>query len=77
MLDWGLVDRAGHYIDNYFGEFVRDDGSILYRGPEHREYGGMLTVVAQYVNLGGDIEVLLKRRSRIDGVTNLLLTLRD
>ena len=76
MLDWGLVDRAGHYIDNYFGEFVRDDGSILYRGPETGQYGRMLTVVAQYVNLGGDIEVLLKRRSRIDGVTNLLLTLR-
>jgi hypothetical protein len=76
MLDWGLVDRAGRYIDNYFGEFVRDDGSILYRGPETGQYGRMLTVVAQYVNFGGDPEVLLKRRSRIDGVTNLLLALR-
>jgi hypothetical protein len=76
MLDWGLVDRAGRYIDNYFGEFVRDDGSILYRGPETGQYGRMLTVVAQYVNLGGDPGLLLKRRSRIDGVTNLLLNLR-
>lgn len=32
MLSWGLINRAGHYIDNYFGKFVRDDGSILYRG---------------------------------------------
>lgn len=76
MLDWGLIDRAGRYIDNYFGEFVRDDGSILYRGPETGQYGRMLTLVAQYVNLGGDIQVVLKRRSRIDGVTNLLLALR-
>jgi hypothetical protein len=77
MLDWGLVTRAGRYIDNYFGEFVRDDGSILYRGPETGQYGRMLTLVAQYANLGGDPEVLLRRRSRIDGVTNLLLALRD
>jgi hypothetical protein len=76
MLDWGLIDRAGLYIDNYFGEFVRDDGSILYRGPETGQYGRMLTLVAQYVTLGGDIQVVLRRRSRIDGVTNLLLALR-
>ncbi|HKW30803.1 MAG TPA: hypothetical protein VJT54_15835 [Verrucomicrobiae bacterium] len=77
MLNWGLVDRAGRYIDNYFGKFVRDDGSILYRGPETGQYGRMLTVVAQYANLGGDPAVLLKRRSRIDGVTKLLLALRS
>jgi hypothetical protein len=76
MLDWGLIDRAGRYIDNYFGKFVRDDGSILYRGPETGQYGRMLTVLAQYVNLGGNTEVLLRQRSRIDGVTNLLLHLR-
>ena len=75
-LDWGLMDLAGRYIDNYFGEFVRDDGSLLYRGPETGQYGRMLTVVAQYVNYGGDPKILVNRRSRIDGVTNLLLMLR-
>ena len=75
-LEWGLVDLAGRYIDNYFGEFVRVDGSILYRGPETGQYGRMLTVVAEYINYGGDSAVLLRRRSRIDGVTRLLLTLR-
>jgi hypothetical protein len=34
MLEWGLFDLARQYIDNYFTFFVRDDGSILYRGPE-------------------------------------------
>ena len=77
MLAWGLVDTAGRYIDNYFGKFVRDDGSILYRGPETGQYGRMLTLVAEYVDFGGDPAVLLNRRSRIDGVTNLLLTLRE
>ena len=76
MLEWGLVNFAGRYIDNYFGQFVRDDGSILYRGPETGQYGRMLTVLAQYVNYGGDPGVLLKNRSRIDGVTKLLLFLR-
>src|ERR1035438_2541595 len=75
-LDWGLIDLAGRYIDNYFDKYVRDDGSILYRGPETGQYGRMLTVVAQYVNFGGDPKILLQRRSRIDGVTKLLLMLR-
>jgi hypothetical protein len=76
MLEWGYVELAGRYIDNYFGKFVRDDGSLLYRGPETGQYGRMLTVVAQFANYGGDKEILLKRRSRIDGVTKLLLGLR-
>lgn len=77
MLEWGLIDRAGRYIANYFTEFVRDDGSILYRGPEVAQFGRMLTVVAQYVDLGGDPELVLRLRSRIDGITKLLLALRD
>src|SRR5262249_45032154 len=55
---------------------VRDDGSLLYRGPEIGQYGRMLTVLAEYVNLGGDPGLLLKHRRPIDGVTRLLLALR-
>jgi hypothetical protein len=76
MLEWGLVDLAGQYIDNYFSKFVRDDGSILYRGPETGQYGRMLTVVAQFANYGGNTQLLVKNRSRIDGVAKLLLSLR-
>lgn len=76
MLAWGLVDRAGRYIDNYFGEYVRDNGSLLYRGPETGQYGRMLTVLAQYVDAGGDGSLLLKHRKRIDAATNLLLDMR-
>jgi hypothetical protein len=77
MLDWGLIERAGAYIDNYFGSFVRDDGSILYRGPETGQFGRMLTVVAQYANLGGKIDLLLKHRKRIDAIATALLALRE
>jgi hypothetical protein len=77
MLEWGLIDRAGRYIDNYLGKFVRDDGSLLYRGPETGQYGRMLTVLAQYVNNGGDPLLLIRHRSRIDGITRLLLHMRE
>jgi len=77
MIEWGLLEAAGRYIENYFGKFVRDDGSILYRGPETGQYGRMLTVVAEFVNYGGDPEIVLRQRSRIDGVTKLLLGLRE
>ena len=36
----------------------------------------MLTVVAQYAEYGGDPDLLLKQRSRIDGVARLLIALR-
>ena len=77
MLEWGLIDTAGRYIDNYLGKFVRDDGSLLYRGPETGQYGRMLAVLAQYVNYGGDPALLVRHRTRIDGITRLLLGMRE
>ncbi len=76
MIEWGLLDTASQYIDNYFGQFVRDDGVILYRGPETGQFGRMLTVVAQYANAGGDAGLLLRRRERIDAVVKVLLGMR-
>jgi hypothetical protein len=76
MLAWGLFDLARQYIENYFTYFVRDDGSILYRGPETGQYGRMLTVAAQYANYTGDDALLLRHRHRLDAVANLLLAMR-
>lgn len=76
MLEWGLIDRAGAYIDNYIARFVRDDGAILYRGPEIGQYGRMLTLFARYAELGGDPKLLLRHRRRIDAISDLLLALR-
>ena len=77
MLEWGLWGLAADYIDNYFSRWVRDDGSILYRGPETGQYARMLTVVAEYANYTGDYKLLLAHRRRIDAVTRLLLSLRE
>jgi hypothetical protein len=76
MQEWGLFGLAGQYIDNYFSYFVRDDGSLLYRGPETGQFGRMLTVLAEYANYTGNDKLLLRQRARIDGVTKLLLSLR-
>lgn len=76
MLEWGLMSRAGAYIDNYFGRFVRDDGVIIYRGPETGQFGRMLTVAAQYANNGGDPLLLLKHAKRIDAIADVLLSMR-
>jgi hypothetical protein len=76
MLEWSLFELARQYIDNYFTFFVRDDGSILYRGPETGQYGRMLTVLAEYANYTGDEKLLLKHRRRIDAVAKLLLAWR-
>ncbi len=76
MLEWGLLDRAARYIDNYFTYFVRDDGSILYRGPETGQFGRMLTLLAEYCSYTGDTKLLLRHRPRIDAIAKLLLSLR-
>jgi hypothetical protein len=76
MLEWGLFDLARRYIDNYFTHFVRDDGSILYRGPETGQFGRMLTVAATYANYTGDTKLLLRHRHRLDALAKLLLSLR-
>lgn len=76
LSDWGLLELAGEHLDNYLGKFVRGDGSILYRGPETGQFGRMLTVAAQFVNDGGDAEIVLAHRARLDAIARLLLSLR-
>jgi hypothetical protein len=76
MLDWGLFDAARRYVDNYLTSFVRDDGSIVYRGPGTGQYGRMLTVIAHYYRLTRDDSLLMRHRSRIDALATVLLELR-
>ncbi|MFD2082641.1 hypothetical protein [Actinopolymorpha cephalotaxi] len=76
MLDWGLFDAARRYVDNYLTNFVRDDGSIVYRGPGTGQYGRMLTVLAHYFRLTRDDDLLRRHRPRIDAIATVLLGLR-
>jgi hypothetical protein len=72
---WGLLDQARRYIDNYFTHFVRDDGSLWYRGPETGQYGRMLTVVAEYARVSGDGAVLSDHAVRLRAICDLLVGL--
>jgi len=76
-VEWGLFDRARAILDNYLGEFVRDDGSILYRGAETGQYGRMLTAIAQYLRNTGDRELAARHRSRLRGLVAFLAGLQD
>ena len=77
MLEWGLFDVARRYVDNYLSYFVRDDGSMEYRGPETGQYGRQLTMLAQYYNYTRDHALLLKHHRRIRAIVDLLLSLRE
>lgn len=72
---WGLFGQARRYVDNYLTHFVRDDGSLWYRGPETGQYGRMLTVVADYVRASGDGTVLDEHAVRLRAICDLLVDL--
>lgn len=76
MLDWGLVAKAGEYIDTHFAKYVRDDGNLIYRGPEFGQFGRMLTVCGRYWALGGDPAILKRHAKRIEAVVDKLFYLR-
>ena len=71
-LEWGLFDTAKSYLENYYDDFVRDDGSIDYRGPEIAQYGRMLTNLAQYYDFTSDAALLIKYEQKIGGIVNIL-----
>jgi hypothetical protein len=77
FLDWGLFDAARRFIDNYFTEFVREDGSIDTRGPEIGQYGRMLTALARYSDYTKDDGPVLKHRRKILAIVGLLAGLRE
>lgn len=77
FLDWGLFDIAKGYLENYLEDFLRVDGSIDYRGPEFGQYARMLTNLAQYDDLTGDADLLLRYDQKIRSVARLLQERRD
>ena len=76
FLEWGLSDVAARYIDDYFTNSVRDDGSIDTRGPEVGQYGKMLTVVAKYYAYTHDDKLLRKHEKKLEGIVDLFRLLR-
>jgi hypothetical protein len=76
FLEWGLFDIAGRYIDDYFTNSVRADGSIDTRGPEIGQYGKMLEVVARYYSYTKDDALMRKHQEKIQAIVSLFYSLR-
>jgi len=68
FLEWGLFDIARRYVEDYFTQSVRDDGSIDTRGAEQGEYGFMLVAMAQYYNYTNDHALILKHLAKLRAI---------
>jgi hypothetical protein len=77
FLEWGLFDIAGRYIDDYFTNSVRTDGSIDTRGPEIGQYGKMLEVVARYYTYTKGEALLRKHQEKLQAIVDLFYSLRN
>jgi hypothetical protein len=71
-LEWGRLDTARLFIDNYFSEYVDELGMIDMRGPETAQFGMTLSLLARYFNYSHDGGLMLKYRSKIEATAKLL-----
>jgi hypothetical protein len=76
FLEWGMFDVAKGYIDDYFTNSVRDDGSIDTRGPEIGQYGKMLSVMAKYYDYTHDAQLMQKFQGKLNAIVDLFFSLR-
>jgi hypothetical protein len=76
-LEWGRVDTARLFIDNYFSEYVDEFGMIDMRGPETAQFGMTLSLLARYFNYSHDGGLMLKYRSKIEATAKLLGDMHD
>ncbi len=76
-MEWGRLDTARLFIDNYFSEYVDDKGMIDMRGPETAQFGMTLSLLARYFNYTADSALLLKYRAKIEATAKMLADMHD
>jgi hypothetical protein len=76
-MEWGRLETARLYIDNYFSDYVDEKGMIDMRGPETAQFGMTLSLLARYFHYSGDAALLLKHRSKIEATAKLLTGMHD
>ena len=76
-MEWGRLDTARLFIDNYFSEYVGDTGMVDMRGPETAQFGMTLSLLARYFRYTGDSALLLKHRAKVEATAKLLADMHD
>jgi hypothetical protein len=76
-LEWGRFEQARLIIDNYFSDFVDDQGMINMRGPETAQFGMTLSLLARYFHYTNDAAMLQKHRKKIAATAGLLIELHN
>ena len=76
-MEWGRLETARLFIDNYFTEYVDSKGMVDMRGPETAQFGMTLSLLARYFNYTGDSQLILKHRFKIEATAKLLADMQD
>src|SRR6202789_201606 len=76
-MEWGRLETARLFIDNYFTEYVDSKGMIDMRGPETAQFGMTLSLLARYFHYSGDRALILKHRAKIEATAKLLEDMHD
>ena len=76
-MEWGRLETARLFIDNYFSEYVDAKGMIDMRGPETAQFGMTLSLLARYLRYSGDTALMLKHRAKIEATAKLLADMHD
>ncbi len=76
-MEWGRLETARLFIDNYFTEYVDSKGMVDMRGPETAQFGMTLSLLARYFNYTQDSGLMLKHRAKIEATAKLLADMHD
>jgi hypothetical protein len=76
-MEWGRLETAKLFIDNYFTEYVDAKGMVEMRGPETAQFGMTLSLLARYFNYTGDGALLVKHRAKIEAAALQLADMHE
>jgi hypothetical protein len=76
-MEWGRLETARLFIDNYFTEYVDSKGMVDMRGPETAQFGMTLSLLARYYNYTRDGVLMLRHRGKIEATAKLLGDMHD
>jgi hypothetical protein len=76
-MEWGRLETARLFIDNYFTEYVDSKGMVDMRGPETAQFGMTLSLLARYFSYTRDSTLIFKHCEKIEATAQLLAEMHD